>query len=137
MKALSKMSAVTIVMVISMLLLGFVAVNKKSDSTTEGNNIIVLVKYKAQPDKGADAVSELTKLIEKVQKEPHFMYIKLHVDPQDDTNILLYEEWDDASYYKSDHMNTTHLQDFIANSRNFLAGPPEISFWKTERVFKP
>ncbi|MBT8292275.1 MAG: antibiotic biosynthesis monooxygenase [Eudoraea sp.] len=137
MKTLSKISAATALVVTSFLLLGFIADNKQFDSTPEGNNIVVLVKYKAQPDKGADAVSELTKLIEQVQKEPHFMYIKLHVDPEDDTNILLYEEWDDESYYKSEHMNTTHLQEFIAKSRNFLAGPPEISFWKTAREFKP
>ena len=46
------------------------------------------------------------------------------------SNILLYEEWSDEVYYKGDHMNTTHLQKFIGDSRNFLAGPPEISFWK-------
>ncbi|MBT8223643.1 MAG: antibiotic biosynthesis monooxygenase [Eudoraea sp.] len=137
MKTLSKISAATALVVTLFLLLGFIADNKQFDSTPEGNNIVVLVKYKAQPDKGADAVSELTKLIEQVQKEPHFMYIKLHVDPEDDTNILLYEEWDDESYYKSEHMNTTHLQEFIAKSRNFLAGPPKISFWKTAREFKP
>ncbi|MGI9547361.1 MAG: putative quinol monooxygenase [Flavobacteriaceae bacterium] len=100
------------------------------------NNTIVLVKYKVQPDKGGEAVSELTKLIEKVKQEPHFVNIKLHIDLKDNTNILLYEEWEDLVYYNTEHMNTAHLQEFIANSRNFLAGPPEISLWNVERIFK-
>ena len=44
------------------------------------------------------------------------------------TNILLYEEWGDESYYNSEHMNTVHLKEFIANSRNFLAGPQKFLF---------
>ena len=136
MKTRTKISATFLIMVSTSLLIGWNANNTATHDPTP-NDIIVTVKYKAQPDKGAHAITALSQLIEKVRQEPHFISIKLHVDPNDETNILLYEEWDDASYYKSDHMNTAHLQDFIANSRNFLAGPPELSFWKTERIFKP
>lgn len=100
-------------------------------------DIVVLVKYKAQPSKEADAVAELTRLIEKVKQEPHFLTIRLHIDANDKTNILLYEEWSDESYYNSEHMKTAHLQKFIEDSRNFLSGPPEISFWRMEKEFKP
>lgn len=110
----------------------------ESEKTTEAHeqNHIVLLKFKAQPDKGSLAVSELTRLIDKVKEEPHFISIKLHVDPQDDTNILLYETWQDLSYYQNEHMNTDHLKDFMANSSNFLIGPPEVTFWETKKVFK-
>jgi len=94
------------------------------------NKLTVLVKYKSQQDKHNDALSALNTLILEVKKEPHFVNIKLLVDPTDKTNILLYEEWSDEVYYKGEHMNTTHLKKFIGDSRNFLAGPPEISFWK-------
>lgn len=101
------------------------------------SDIVVLVKYKAQPSKEADAVAELTKLIEQVKQEPHYVSIRLHVDTNDKTNILLYEKWNDESYYNSEHMETAHLQKFIKDSRNFLAGPPEISFWQMEKEFNP
>lgn len=52
------------------------------------------------------------------------------VDPADKTNILLCEEWSDEECYKGDHINTPHLKKFIGDARNFLAGPPDISFWK-------
>ncbi|MBF6640110.1 antibiotic biosynthesis monooxygenase [Flavobacterium sp. J49] len=109
---------------------------KSKPEIDHSKNIVVLVKYKTQPSKADETVLALTNLIENVKKEPHFVNIKLHVDPKDSTNILLYEEWDDELYYNSKHMQTSHLQKFIGDSRNFLTGPPEISFWKVEKEFK-
>ncbi|MGM5471240.1 putative quinol monooxygenase [Flavobacteriaceae bacterium LMO-SS05] len=131
-----------IVMSARLLFIAFVFIltgcNSKNEQPdiSDTDHIIVLVTYKTQPTKELEAVLELTKLIEKVKKEPHFINIKLHIDPKDGSNILLYEEWDDESYYNTDHMKTTHLQKFITDSRNFLSGPPEISFWKIESDFK-
>ena len=101
----------------------------------ETDNLIVLVKYKTQPGKSAEAVAGMTSLIEAVRGEPHFVKITMLVDPLDDSNILLHEEWSDAAYYYGDHMNTSHLQAFMNESRAYLAGPPEISQWKIERKF--
>ena len=98
-------------------------------------NYIVLVKYKTQPLKSEEAIAGLTKLILEVKKEPHFVKIIMHVDPKDDSNILLYEEWSDETYYNGDHMVTMHLQNFIKNSRAFLSNPPEISQWKIKQEF--
>jgi quinol monooxygenase YgiN len=72
-----------------------------------------------------------------VKHEPSFVNIILHVDPIDNSNILLYEEWSDAAYYNGDHMKTTHLQSFIEESRAFMMGPPEISQWKIEKETNP
>jgi quinol monooxygenase YgiN len=94
------------------------------------NNLYVMVKYKPKPEKQNEALSELNSLILEVKKEPNFVNIKVLVDPEDKTNILLFEEWSDEAYYKGEHMKTPHLQKFIGDSRNFLAGPPDISFWK-------
>ena len=135
MNTIAKLPINLILLIAPFIFIGCDSSGKQSDKN-ESKNTIVLVKYKAQPDKGIDAVSEITKLIEKVKQEPHFKKITLHVDPKDNTNILLYEEWSDESYYNSEHMNTVHLKEFIANSRNFLAGPPEISLWNVESNFK-
>lgn len=105
----------------------------KSD---DANNLIVVVKYKTLPNKSVDAVTGLKKLIEQVKGEDHFVSLKLHVDQKDNSNILLYEEWDDALYYQNQHMKTKHLKEFIVESQTFLAGPPEISFWKVNAVYK-
>lgn len=94
------------------------------------NNLYVMVKYKSQPEKQNEALSALSSLILEVKKEPNFVNIKVFVDPEDKTNILLFEEWSDEAYYKGEHMKTPHLQQFMGDSRNFLAGPPDISLWK-------
>jgi quinol monooxygenase YgiN len=98
-------------------------------SAQDEKHLIVLVKYKVQPAKEIQAVTALKELIEQVKKEPNFVKIKIHVDPVDRTNILLYEEWTSEKYYKGDHMQTPHLQKFMIDSRDYLTGPPEISFW--------
>lgn len=94
------------------------------------NNLIVIVKYKTLPSKSVIAFTSIKKLIEKVEKEDHFVTLKLHIDQKDNSNILLYEEWDDELYYNNQHMKTDHLQKFIRESQAFLVGSPEISFWK-------
>mgnify|MGYP000051508570 CR=1 FL=1 len=99
------------------------------------HNLIVLVKYKTQPSKSKEAIASLTKLLDEVKKEPSYIKITVHVDPKDNSNILLYEKWSDENYYNGDHMKTVHLQSFMQDSRAFLAGPPEISQWKIEKEF--
>ncbi|MGX9985884.1 putative quinol monooxygenase [Soonwooa purpurea] len=93
------------------------------------------MKYKTQPSKEKETLSALSDLMESVKIEPHFVKIKLHIDSKDKSNILLYEEWNDVAYYNSKHLQTSHLQKFILDSRNFLARRPEISFWKVEKEF--
>lgn len=109
---------------------------EKTSSVEEGkNNLFVLVNYKAQPGKHDDALSTLNSLILEVKKEPNFVNIKMFVDPSDQTNILLYEQWTDEEYYNGDHMNTPHIQKFMGDAREFLAGPPDISSWKLNRDY--
>lgn len=110
--------------------------NQETINKDSSKNLIVLVKYKSQPSKNKEAVAGLTKLIEAVKNEPNFVNITLHVDPKDDSNILLYEEWSNEAYYNGDHMKTAHLQKFMEDSRAYLVGPPEISQWKVEKEFK-
>jgi len=115
------------------LLTGWHKAEKESNAALK-QHVIVMLKFKAQPDKGTVAISALKALLNEVKEEPHFISIKLHVDPNDPTNILLYEEWEDASYYNGAHMNTRHLLGFMNDSRNFLTGPPEISFWEVKHM---
>ena len=106
------------------------------DKSDNPDNLVVIVKYKTQPSKIIDAVDRIKLLIEDVKKEEHFVEIRLHIDPQDNSNIMLYEVWDDELYYKNQHMKTEHLDKFIVDSQGFLLGPPEISFWKKNATYK-
>lgn len=96
----------------------------------ESKELVVLVKYKTLPGKDSVALSALKSLVALVTKEPNYINIKIHVDPLDKSNILLYENWADENYYKGEHMKTPHLLQFMTDARTFLGGPPEITFWK-------
>ena len=110
----------------------FTGCEKEKTATVDDGkkDLFVLVKYTAQPGKHEEALSALNSLILEVKKEPNFVNIKLFVDPADQTNILLYEQWTDEAYYNGEHMNTPHLQKFMGDAREFLAGPPNISSWR-------
>lgn len=135
MKTIKITGFISMLVVSTLVLTGCLSSGNNSDNNAKQSTIVIL-KFKAQPDKGVNAVSELTNLIEKVKLEPDFIEIRLHVDSEDNTNILLYEEWGNGEYYKTAHMETDHMKEFMANSIDFLTGPPEISFWKIENVFK-
>lgn len=104
-------------------------------NNAESDDLYVLVKYKTTEQKFDEAVLALDALILEVKKEPHFVNIKMLIDPADRTNILLYEQWNSEAYYKGDHMGTPHLQKFLIDARSFIAGPPDISFWKLKNNY--
>ncbi len=95
-----------------------------------GSGVVVIIPYQAQPGKGEVARRELSALIAEVlSKEPACLGITLHQDPEDDTRFLLYERWTDRDAYTGPHMQTPHIQAFIARAPGFVAGPPTITFW--------
>lgn len=114
------------------LLLFAVVISCNSDSK---DNVVVLVKYKTQPNKNIDAIDALKTLISEVKKEDHFQQIRMYVDPQNNSNILLYEEWDNENYYNNEHLKTPHFLKFKELSSAFLVGPPEITFWKLNETY--
>lgn len=109
---------------------------KSSTNKSKRDSVIVTLQFKAQPGKEAQALEEFAKLIDQVKAEPYFVSIKIHVGENDKTNIMLYEEWEDLNYYQTAHNETEYLQEFMVNSRNFLMGPPEVSFWKVNQIFE-
>ncbi len=111
------------------LVIALTTLNINAVSAQSKKNLIVVVKYKTQPNKDSLALFSLMQLIAKVKKEPNYKNIIVHTNPLDKTDIMLYEEWSDEAYYKGAHMATIHLRKFMGDSRAFLAGPPEITFW--------
>ena len=118
----------------SLVLLAFFMSCSNPEANKEYFN--VFVKYKTQPNKNVEAYENLKKLIEEVKKEDHFISLKMMIDADDNSNILLHEIWDDATYYRGEHMNTEHIKEFINNSQQFLAGPPQINIYKVSEIYK-
>jgi quinol monooxygenase YgiN len=94
--------------------------------------VIVLIQYRARPGREETATRELASLIATVvASEPACSGITMLQDAADPTRILLHERWTDRDAYLGPHMQTPHIQAFIQKAGEFMAGPPEISFWNT------
>ena len=98
----------------------------------------VVIEYRAQPGKHEVARRRLADLIALVvAREPDCLGIVLSQDPADPTRLLLYERWTDQAIFQGPHMDTPHLQQFRAEAHEFLAGPPQTSFWREVCEAKP
>ncbi len=92
--------------------------------------VVVVIHYQAQPAQSARTSTELRALIrEVVALEPDCLGIRLHIDAGDPSRLMLYERSTSQEAYTGPHMQTPHLDAFIAKAAEFLAGPPVIEFW--------
>lgn len=95
------------------------------------DGVVVIISYASLPDQAERAVAEIAALIATVQRvEPDCGGIELLQDLDDPTRIMLVEQWPSRESYLGPHFQQPHIQAFIARAGEFLAGPPEIRFWR-------
>lgn len=94
-------------------------------------NTLVIVAYRAQPGQMDTARAEITALVQAVlAAEPDCGGIQVVQDTADPTRFTLLERWPSAEVFLGPHMQQPHIQAFIQKAGAFLAGPPDISFWR-------
>ncbi|MGK2935480.1 MAG: putative quinol monooxygenase [Gemmatimonadaceae bacterium] len=94
-----------------------------------GDGVIVLIEYRALPDRETAAQEELARLVAiVVENEPDCAGIEILRDMDDGTRFVLYERWSSREAYTGPHMRTPHILEFIAKAADFMAGPPTITF---------
>jgi len=100
--------------------------------TAKAPEVIVIVRYTAQPGKESQALSAITELVAKVKSvEPENGGISILRDVADKSKITLIEKWPSQQLFLGPHMAQPHIQQFIQRSREFLVGPPDITFWNS------
>ncbi|MGE5927702.1 MAG: putative quinol monooxygenase [Gemmatimonadota bacterium] len=98
---------------------------------TGSGDVTVLIRYLAQAGKSAVAKRELDALVQVVlAQEPACKGIWIHENTAAPEQLLLVERWADEASYTGPHMQTPHIQAFMVRAREFIAGPPEITFWR-------
>jgi quinol monooxygenase YgiN len=91
---------------------------------------VVLVGYRALPERVERAKKAITALVATVQStEPDCGGITMLQDANDPTRMTLIEYWPSQERFLGPHMQQPHIQSFIQGAGEFLAGPPDISFW--------
>lgn len=97
---------------------------------TSTSDIVVIVRYTAQAGHADQALAAIAQLVATVRAtEPETGGIAILQDAADKTRITLIEHWPSRELFLGPHMQQPHIQRFIERSRDFLAGPPDISFW--------
>ena len=95
------------------------------------NDIAVMVSYRVQPGHVPKALIAIASLVSTVlDTEPACKGIEILQDASDQTRITLIERWPSQQEFLGPHMQQPHIQGFIREASAFLAGPPEISFWR-------
>lgn len=107
----------------------------EEESMAKSTAVTVLVRYRLLPDRIDQAMQDIMQLTSTVvAEESDCLGIEVLQDVDDPTLVTLVERWTSREIYEGPHMQTEHLQSFIARARDNFAGPPEISFWNTENA---
>ncbi|MFO7608295.1 MAG: putative quinol monooxygenase [Candidatus Krumholzibacteriia bacterium] len=100
-----------------------------------GDGVVVIISYMCLPSAAERAVAEIAELVATVLRvEPECGGIELLQQTDDPTRIMLVEQWPSREAYLGPHFQQPHIQAFIARAGEFLAGPPEITFWRAGGV---
>ncbi|MGV8940332.1 MAG: putative quinol monooxygenase [Lysobacter sp.] len=95
---------------------------------------VVLVSYRSLPEQVATAQREIAELIAEVQaREPECGGITMLQDISDPTRFTLIEHWPSQEIFLGPHLQQPYIQSFIQRAPAFLAGPPDITFWRPVR----
>ena len=99
------------------------------------SEVTVIVSYQALPtyaDVARKAIADLVATV--ILEEPDCLDITLLQDSIDPARFMLIERWPSQEIFLGPHMQQPHIQSFIQEAGAFLAGPPDISFWKAARA---
>jgi len=89
--------------------------------------LIAIIKAKAGKEEAVKR--ELTNLLAPTRKEAGCLNYNMHIDPQDNSRFMFYENWECQSVL-DDHLNSPHIQAFIGKTDELLAEPIEMSSWE-------
>lgn len=96
-----------------------------------GSGAHVIIRYQALPGCEAMALRELTDLVSVVRAaEPDCTGITIVESVDEPGRIVLLETWTSREAYAGPHLQTPHIQAFKARAGSFMAGPPEITYWR-------
>lgn len=95
------------------------------------DGVVVIISYVCLPGAADQAVREISELVATVLSvEPDCGGIELLQQTDDPSRIMLVESWPSREAYLGPHFQQPHIQAFIARAGEFLAGAPEITFWR-------
>lgn len=94
-------------------------------------DVTVIIRYRCQPGLADTARRELSELVAIVRREePDCHGITIVQNEDDACDFTLIEAWSSREAYAGPHLLTPHLTAFKARAPQFMAGAPEITYWR-------
>ncbi|WP_108652381.1 putative quinol monooxygenase [Dongshaea marina] len=84
------------------------------------SKLTIVAKIVAKTEHSESVKQELLKLIEPTRAEEGCIQYDLHQDNQDPAVFLFYENWQSRELWQQ-HMNSQHLQDYVAATEGMVA----------------
>lgn len=93
--------------------------------------VTVIIRYRCQPGLADLACRELSALVAIVRREePDCHGITIVQNEDDPCDFTLVEAWSSREAYAGPHLRTPHLLAFKERAPQFMAGAPEITYWR-------
>lgn len=94
-------------------------------------DVTVIIRYRCQPGQAATALAKLSALVATVRREePDCHGITIVQNEDDACDFTLIEAWSSREAYAGPHLLTPHLTAFKDIAPQFMAGPPQITYWR-------
>ncbi len=94
-------------------------------------DVTVIIRYRSQDGLADTALAELSALVAIVRREEPDCHGIVIVQNQDDPcDFTLIEGWSSREAYAGPHLRTPHLLAFKERAPSFMAGAPEITYWR-------
>jgi len=84
------------------------------------NNLAIVARIEANPDKIELVKTELLRLIEPTLKEVGCIQYDLHQDNDNPAVFMFYENWESREIWQ-EHMNNTHLAEYMKATEGAVA----------------
>lgn len=94
-------------------------------------DVTVIIRYRCQDGQTETALRELSALVATVRREePDCRGIVIAQNEDDPCDLTLIEAWSSREAYAGPHLRTPHLLAFRERAPRFMAGAPEITYWR-------
>lgn len=96
-------------------------------------SVTYVIGFHVRPNQHGRFMTLLDNVLDAMRQEPMFHNAMLHVDPQDDNHMMLYETWEDHDDVLNVQIKRPYRDAWHAALPELLVKEREISMWHAVR----
>ena len=96
-------------------------------------SVTYLIRFQVRPEQQERFLTLLNGVLDAMRHEPMFHNAMLHVDPQDQNHMMLYETWEDHDDVLNVQIHRSYRDAWHAALPELLVKERDISIWHAVR----